>query len=180
MIANLVGLLAAQYGSVSDIELVWTLLALAGLSFSVYNVREAAADLGALKRSGERNGRMLLARMTVRSEVARMAIQLIFLTIGIGAMTLQDAQNQSQLPFRVALVSFLIQWGLIFASALISLKSYWAYSMRSQLKTHYGDPQDPNGDDRDINEPTRAEAQDSRDLEQNRREASQNEREAGN
>lgn len=173
MIANLI---ASQYGSISDIEILWTLIALFGLGFSVYSVREAAADSGALRRSGEKNGRLILARTTLRSEVARMIIQLIFLMIGLAAMTIQEPPAQIERPLNIVLASFLIQWGLILSSLIVSLKSFWAYQARAQLKLHYGDPQDPNSRDRDINMPSFEEERDERDSRQDERDVRQEER----
>jgi hypothetical protein len=89
----MISFLAAQYGTVSDVELVWTIIATVGAGFSIYNLRDALKDRAALKRLHNRNGRWLLANFAIRAEAARLAIQLIFLTIGILAMLIVDAPD---------------------------------------------------------------------------------------
>lgn len=124
-------MLAAAYGTISDIELVWTLIASIGAFYSLWNLREAIVDLRALGKIG--NGRRLVAWTTLQSEIARLLVQLIFIAIGIGAMLLPDA-SQRDLPTRYVLYGALIRWGLIVASLLILYKSYLAHRVRKTLK----------------------------------------------
>ena len=125
--------LAAQYGTVSDIELVWTIIALVGIIFSGFNVYNAILDRKALAKLPVRNGRWLLASFALRAELARMAILLIFFSIGIGAMLLQDPPSQLTLPTVQVVVGTIFRWGLVISALLITLKSYWAYELRNTL-----------------------------------------------
>lgn len=129
----MLSILAAAYGSVSDIEILWTLIAIIGASFSVYNVREAFKDYRSLKDIDKKNGRGLIARATFKSECARLTIQLIFAAIGILAMFVPETVLPPDTPFQIVAIGFAIRWGIIFTSILVSLKSYWAYQVRTEL-----------------------------------------------
>lgn len=125
--------LAAQYGTVSDIEIVWTVIAFIGLCFSVHNLVQAVGDLEVLRANNISNGRLILAKFTIKAEAARSIMQLIFFLIGVGAMTLVDPPNQLNLPIRVVLITALFRWGLVIAAGLVTLKSYWAWQVRREL-----------------------------------------------
>jgi hypothetical protein len=129
----MISFLAAQYGTVSDVELVWTIIATVGAGFSIYNLRDALKDRAALKRLHNRNGRWLLANFAIRAEAARLAIQLIFLTIGILAMLIVDAPDQLHQPPLIVALGIVFRWGLIVSALLLTLKSYWGYSLRRTL-----------------------------------------------
>jgi hypothetical protein len=126
--------IAAQYGTISDIEVVWTLIALFGLIFSVFNVREALIDRKVLKISGVKNGRKMIADYSLISESARATIQTIFLVVGILAMTLADAIDSANAPWNVVLIGVVFRWGLILSASLISLKSFLAWRLRKELR----------------------------------------------
>lgn len=124
-------MIAAAYGSVSDMEIVWTLIAIAGAAFSVYNVRDSLADLSAL---GKRiNGRRKVALVALKTEMARLAIQTIFIAIGIAAMTVPEQPDQLDQPANVAITGMLIRWGLVISGALIAWKSWMVFRLRRQL-----------------------------------------------
>jgi hypothetical protein len=125
--------LAAQYGSISDIEIVWTLIAIFGGAFSIHNLKESITDRKVLKTAGIENGRMLLANVQVKAESCRLIIQTIFLGIGLSAMTFKDSPDQVDLPLRLVLFSFFIQWGLIVAALLIAYKSYLGWRVRQDF-----------------------------------------------
>lgn len=126
--------LAANYGPVEDIEVVWTLIALIGAGFSIYNVREAVKDLGALSTIDKGNGRGRLGRFAIKTEVARLLSQIIFLIIGALAMTVATVSSPKGLPWNLQLLSIVFRWGLITASVLVSLQSYWGYKIRKGFK----------------------------------------------
>lgn len=127
-------LIAAHYGPVEDIEVVWTLIAFIGAIFSVYNVREARKDLHALSTIDKNNGRGKLGRFAIKTEVARLAIQLIFLLIGVLAMSVQSRGTPAGTPWNIVLLGIIFRWGLIIASLLVTLKSYWGYKIRKDLR----------------------------------------------
>lgn len=122
----------AAYGTASDIELLWTLLALVGLVFSVVNLREAWIDYRVLCKARVSNGRLVLAKALVKSEGARALKQIIFMAIGGLALWLPEAPPHS-LPLKLDIAGFLIRWGLISASGLTTYQSYLAYRVRTLL-----------------------------------------------
>lgn len=126
-------ILSAAYGSVSDIELIWTLIAVIGACFSVYNLKEAYKDFKTLGYIDRKNGRGLIARTTLKSELARLVIQIIFITIGVFAMLITEVPLPPDTPFKIVAIGFVFRWGIIISSLLITFKSYWAYQVRSEL-----------------------------------------------
>lgn len=126
--------IAAQYGSVSDIEIVWTLIALVGVSFAFFNLIEAIRDLEALKAIGDADGRRMIAWLTIRLETTRVVIQSIFILIGILAMTIVDPPDQRALPTKIIVVNALFRWGLVVSALLICYQSYANFQMRRVIR----------------------------------------------
>jgi hypothetical protein len=125
--------LAASYGSVEDIEILWTLIAALGLSFSLYNLREAHKDKVAVEEAKIVNGRAKIAMAVFYSEITRAVKQAVFAVIGILAATLPASPSISGLPWKVVVASIIIKWGLILASALTAYQSYIAFQLRKDL-----------------------------------------------
>src|SRR4051812_24068751 len=90
-------ILGYHYGTVEDIELVWTFIAAAGFVFSVFNLKDSLGDWRYLRRRGVKNGRLSVARSNAYTELSRTVIQSIFLVIGILALML-PAPPASSLP----------------------------------------------------------------------------------
>lgn len=127
-------LIGAQYGNVSDIEVVWTIIAAIGLAFSIYNLRDAWRDYQALGVLA--NGRRAIAILSLKMEGTRIFIQTLFVAIGIAAMTVQDPPDQLQRPWNVIVLSTLFRWGLVVAGILIMYQSYANYQVRKKLLEH--------------------------------------------
>lgn len=146
------GLLAAAYGSVSDIELLLVLISLIGLSFSIFNLRESWRDWRVLKLLKKtdygRNydPRMVVAINGLRAEAARAIIQLIYLALGVFAMFIAETSPAIHLPLKIQIFGFIFRWGFILASILLTLKSYWGYQVRHRVLEHYGSEIDPNNE----------------------------------
>lgn len=126
-------LIAGDYGPVGDIEILWTLIALFGIGFSIYNVREAFKDVKSLHTHNIRNGRAYIARSFRMSEVTRLIMQLIFLTIGVISMTIYNIPRQD-LPLKLQIFSFIFTWGLITAATMTALQSYLAFRIRQYIR----------------------------------------------
>lgn len=126
-------MIAANYGPVADIEIVWTVVAFVGLIYSILNVRDAQIDLEVLESAGVKNGRRTLARYQLEAEVLRSIMQTIFLSIGIAAMSLPAAPDSLDLPTTQLVIQVLITYGLIVSSVLLSIKSYLGYRVRRIL-----------------------------------------------
>lgn len=124
---------AAGYGTVSDIEVAWVLLNLAGILLSSYNVRGAWLDRQAATRlAPATNGRRRLARTQERVELARFAIQTILLVIGVGAMLLPDAMARD-LPTRYVVYGAVFRWGMISVAVLVAYQSWENFALRRYL-----------------------------------------------
>lgn len=127
-------MIAAAYGSVSDIEIAWVLIALVGLAYSLFNVREALADIDWLETNKISNGRRQLAKYQLAAECLRSAVQLLFVTVGILAMFVPETPDMLALPTLQVVLGFLIRWGLITASIMLTIKSYLGKRVRDVLK----------------------------------------------
>lgn len=123
-------ILAASYGTVSDIEVAWTLLAFTGLIFSLFNLRNSYLDLR--ETDNLTNGRRIIAVSQMKLESTRIIIQLLFLAIGVGAMFLVDASTAA-LPLKYQLFGALFRWGLIVSALLITYQSYLSWKIRQVL-----------------------------------------------
>lgn len=127
-------MLGAEYGTVSDIEIVWVLLACIGILFSSYNVFCAWGDLRwFLKLKLPPNGRRDIAISTVIVESARLVILSIFLAIGIVSMTIPDV-DPKVLPTNLVVAGILIRWGLIGSSCLMIVQSIVNANVRRRSK----------------------------------------------
>lgn len=124
-------MLAAEHGTVSDIEIVWVVLALVGVVFTLLNLGEAKSDLKWVNRAGISNGRRVLAQTGLWMEVCRFVIQAIFCVIGVLAMLVHDAP--SSIPAAQEAIRVAITWGLIISSALLTFKTYLARRVRKEL-----------------------------------------------
>lgn len=125
-------MLSATYGSVSDIELVWTIISVVGLGFGAFNLKDALGDLKALNMAGIKNGRRIIAKFAIRQEILRMTMQAIFACIGILAMFLPEPPSEP-LTTKEAFVGFLIRWGLIVSATIVLTKSIDGYITRHRL-----------------------------------------------
>lgn len=124
----------ANHGSASDIEIMWTLIALFGICFSIYNIREAFQDVKAIEENRVGNGRRIIARSSRLAEATRLIKQLIFFTIGVIAMTLPPTPSTVHLSLRIEIFQNVITWGLIVAAILTSYQSYLTLRVRRQIR----------------------------------------------
>jgi hypothetical protein len=125
-------ILGASYGSIEDIEILWTLIALVGLFFALFNLKESLVDRKSIKSLNITNGRAKIAKTGLKSEVARVIKQLIFLAIGVIAMSLPGVEYHT-LTWSQLLINIAIRWGLITASFLTTYQSYLYYKLRRDL-----------------------------------------------
>jgi hypothetical protein len=75
-----------SYGSVTLIEVMWTLCAVPGFLLWAANLQSARADLRAIRRLGIIDGRLIWARFAVLKNTAFMLIEASFMLIGITGM----------------------------------------------------------------------------------------------
>ncbi len=122
---------AAQYWRISDIEIVWTLIASVGFVFSIYNFQDALGDYRAA--STIMNGRREVAILGLKMELCRMVIQAIFILIGLAAMTIADPPDQLARPWNLTLLSILFRWGMVISALLVLYMSYSNFRVRRIL-----------------------------------------------
>lgn len=127
-------LLFASYGTVGDIEILFTVLALVGVVFSLINTIEAIRDWGAVRRAGIGNGRRMLAWTSALAEGIRLIIQSIFATLGILAMFIPEPPPQLHQPLLLVVFGAVFRWGLILSSALLMVKSVMGHITRQHLR----------------------------------------------
>lgn len=126
-------LLAGQiYKGISEIEVFWVALAVFGLAFSLFNVKEAWKDVRALDLVGIKNGRRIIAKTQRFQDGCRAICHAIFLAIGIGSWTLMDTPFDNQ-PWNVILITVLIRWGLIAAAGILVAQSYASFHLRRTI-----------------------------------------------
>jgi hypothetical protein len=125
-------LLAASYGTVSDIEILWTLIAGAGVVFGIFNLRDAWGDRKELVLANIYNGRRTIANFAVRGEAARMFVQSVFVSIGVLAMLLPDPPS-TDVPLKFTIFGAIFRWGLITSAAVILGKSIDSFLVRRKL-----------------------------------------------
>lgn len=121
-----------HYGSVEDIELLWTLIALIGLGFSVVNLKTSIGDLRFLKGKKISNGRLAVAQVNMYTEASRTAIQAIFLGVGIIALMLPAPPAAALSPLQLA-ISVGIRWGFLVASFLLTFNTALSRNLRKTL-----------------------------------------------
>jgi hypothetical protein len=125
-------MLGAAYGTVGDIEIMWTLIAVIGLGFGAFNLRDAWCDRKFLIANDIHNGRRVIANYAIRAEIARIIIQTIFTVAGILAMILPEPPRATSVDTAVV-IGAVIRWGFIVSGALILFKSVDAYLTRHKL-----------------------------------------------
>lgn len=123
-----------SYGTISDIEILWCLVAIVGALFSIYNLFEANRDMKALEILKITNGRRAIAKAARFQDVVRAAVHLIFFTIGVLAAFLPETSPPTrETPLVNILIGASVRWGLIIASVLLMTQSYIALRLRRDL-----------------------------------------------
>lgn len=120
------------FTTVAGIEVIWTLIALAGIGFGVYNLRDALGDRRAIRIMGVANGRKIIADYAVRQELARITIQTIFAITGILVMLLPNPPVDPLDSVR-AWVTFIVRWGFVTSGILLLIQSIDSYNTRHKL-----------------------------------------------
>lgn len=126
-------MLGAGYGTISDIEVMWVLLAAIGFIFSALSAYQALGDRNFLRNLGVRNGRWLIANLALFNEAGRSFIQAVFLTIGLLAMLLPEPPNQGNPTTVQEYLSIIVRWGLISSSVVLTTKSVYTWHTRRRL-----------------------------------------------
>lgn len=125
-------IIGASYGNVSDIEIIWVLLAGFGVLFSSFNFKESNKDIKALRGAGIENGRLILAKGARFQDGCRAIVHSIFLAIGVSVLFLPESDLAGQsLP--VVMITLLVRWGLIIGAAILVLQTFISYRIRRDI-----------------------------------------------
>lgn len=127
---------AAAYGSVSDIEILWTLIAVVGMVYSLINFRESWLDWKLLRKIRGYDARRIVACSAMQAEGIRAAIQGFYITIGVYAMFIPETPT-AHLPLRYVIFGALFRWGFVISSLLLTYKSYLGARLRKKVYNHY-------------------------------------------
>ena len=127
-------MIAAAYGSVSDIEILWVIIALIGFVYSVVNINSGREDIRWLNANSIGNGRRTLARYQLTAESLRALIQVIFIVIGVLSFFVPDPTDALHLPPPQVAIRFCVTWGLILSSMALTVKSYLGKKVRDILR----------------------------------------------
>lgn len=76
--------------TVTILEFLWTVAALVGLGFTLWMLRDARGDRRYLRAARLNGSRLLVANGAIRWETLRAIKMLLFLLIGLGAMTREN------------------------------------------------------------------------------------------
>ena len=118
----------------SWIEVVWTLVAVIGAYFSANNIRDGINDLSALKKIDhddymlEVKSHRIVARGNIRRDALREFIQLIFLLLGLIALSLENPSRG------ISLVSIIFQASLIAVSVALTISAIGDHFDRVRLQ----------------------------------------------
>lgn len=107
------------WGTVAVTEALWSLGALAGLAIILWAYHDARCDLAHLRRRGLNGARERVARGNVRDESMRVAIMLVFLSIGMVAMGQPSANPDTP----VTALAWVISGGLMLCEGLLVAKA---------------------------------------------------------
>jgi len=128
-------ILEAGYGTVSDFEIVWTMIAIIGFCFAIANLVGVISDYkfekDRIKAGGQPNGIWYLAKVAVLTESGRAYLQLVFIYLGLISMTLADPPPSVGLGNQVR--DAVARWGLLTASLLVVVKTCYAWYVRKRL-----------------------------------------------
>lgn len=120
---------------------LWTIIALVGVGAGVLSITEAMKDLSASRRvNGDayaHTPRRYLAFSTVRAEALRMVTQLLFLLIGLGALSL-DKNTVPPAWFR-----WLFTWGFVVGAFCIAANTVIGLYVRRRLRIMLEDLESP-------------------------------------
>lgn len=115
--------------SINIPALTWSTVAAVGLLICLMAAYDAHKDLLYLQAKGLNGARELVAWGALRGELLRVAVQLIFLGMGIVALDAPQVNSEQS----VTLTRVVIASGLILASGLLVLISWLAQRDRRRL-----------------------------------------------
>jgi hypothetical protein len=117
-----------NWGNAAITEIGWTAVGLVGVLVLLWALSDAIADLRLLLAKHLNGAREMIARGSIENEMFGIAIQLIFVCIGLGAMGIPPSNQNNPVPP----YSYVLAGGLIAAEALLVIKALRARVRRSR------------------------------------------------
>lgn len=116
--------------TIQNIEILWTTIAVVGMLLAVYNFRSASRAIKHLRGLTTNHPEIMKsAKFSRTEELARLLIQTIETSIGVIAMTLPGS-DPSQLPIKLQIATYMIQWGFIGTASLTLFQSFNSFLLR--------------------------------------------------
>lgn len=115
------------------VEIVWTAAAIVGFVFSIYNFIESIKDLGAVEFFHIQNGRRLIARSNAIAESLRAIAQMIYITIGIWALSLPHVSSHFPTPENFYLFGLVFRYGLLIGVLIVTFNTVLAFKSRNAI-----------------------------------------------
>lgn len=119
------------FHTVQYIEIIWTVIAMWGMTFSILNLRNARRDREDLKAAGEDPVLDLFTRGTLTTETLRLTKEVALLAVGIASMLVVPVQPP---PNRVQALSIAFVLLLFYFSFMTSLTAQYVWLLRRRLE----------------------------------------------
>lgn len=124
------------------LDIIRCLIALCGTFFSVIETYDCVIDMRALNATGANGARRLVARCNVTNEALRLVLHVIFLGIAILAIVFPNAAICMVCTTTPTLKPMIIsRLGLIFATCIVTVKSWIDRRTRAKLLVYWNDSQ---------------------------------------
>jgi hypothetical protein len=115
--------------SIQYAEVLFVLISLFGLTFALFNWKNARDTCNFLVQKGIYNGRQKLAKFTKKAEGIRVVTQLVFLTAGLSSFFLPP-DSVDTLPPDLQPIAVILRASLISAAALTATQSFIGWRFR--------------------------------------------------
>lgn len=117
--------------TITLLELIWVIINVIGLFFTMWESWEAYKDIQYLKASGKNGFRKLVAKSALFGDVGRAFVMWLFFALGIDAMT----QPNPAAPLTFQYVFYVSVF--ILSAVILVVKSYEIRRTRYKVKTYH-------------------------------------------
>lgn len=108
--------------TISWLELIWSAVALLGLSMNLWMLNDTMVDYIHLQLSGlQERSTFLIGRAAIRTEAVKSGVQFLFLTMGIAAMTVPpNVADTRQIARSVTAAAIILAELLLVGSSILN------------------------------------------------------------
>lgn len=108
--------------TISWLELIWSAVALLGLSMNLWMLNDTMVDYIHLQLSGlQERSTFLIGRAAIRTEAVKSGVQFLFLTMGIAAMTVPpNVADTRQITRSVTAAAIILAELLLVGSSILN------------------------------------------------------------